>query len=584
MVLTSCAVIFIVKYCAQAGESPGAQPAKSAGCISFINGTVIAPKEGTNNRGVIVQQTVPGITHIECYLKWPGLEPKKDAWNFDEFDEILRLCEERKLKVLVLPWIVTAPEWFRNTPGYAPLMDMQTGTEADFLSPWAPATLEAYEHFFRALSCRYRDRIGIIKLGCAGSTFGEVGLQIPNHFYSCGDRYARMDFRKRMLEKYKTVDGLNAVWGTSFSGESEISFPDPERRAAQRRRWVDFIAWIEQSQVRNMTGFLQIIRKYFPSTMLDIPLGFGSDLPCNGCDRTAICRAAADFKPVTVRSTHGSFNRGPTPLAYWFYKRMAPVCHRLGIGFGTEPPGGDLTHDELSRQYFEDAAAGVDYVFHYFQNYHQSSDVIGDYKRMLRFPEVPLVDIGVLYPSTQQILDLTHFPKGQPQFCAAGREFFDYDLVDENMIEWGMLNSYKVLVHTGGSVFRESTLPTVDRWLRAGGVLVAKGLPSWESLDGRRGVAASWLLNEDKAAQKLNARVFRIGRGRMFVIATDEIPDYVKRVNTVLGAVATSQPGTAPLYGFDGVDDHRYVTDFPSGRLVFDTTTLATTFFPKKQL
>jgi hypothetical protein len=56
--------------------------------------------------------------------------------------------------------------------------------------------------------------------------------------------------------------------------------------------------------------------------------------------------------------------------AYWFYKPMAPVCHVLNVGFGTDPPGGDLKYPEMSRQYFEDASAGATLIFQYYQNFH----------------------------------------------------------------------------------------------------------------------------------------------------------------------------------------------------------------------
>jgi len=562
--------------------TPFTGTAKNIGEVSFINGTLMFPARGdVNNRGIILQQTVPGVTHIESYLVWTELEPQKDIWNLKDLDEGLQLCEDHHLKLLVLPWIMTAPEWFKKTPGYAPLTDMQTGAEADYLSPWAPATLVAYDHLYHALAVHCKDRIGIIKLGCAGSTFGEVGLSISDHAYPCGDAYARADFRQRMLGKYGTLAALNAAWGTNFASVQAIGFPDPEKHAGEPRRWVDFISWIEESQVRNMVSFLQIIRRYFPDTTVDIPLGFGSDLARDGCDRTAICRAAAAFKPVTIRSTHASFNRGTPPLAYWFYKRMAPVCHRLDIGFGTEPPGGDLTYNELRRQYFEDASAGISYVFHYFQNYHQSPDVVGDYKHILRPGESPLVDIGVLYPSTQMIVDMTPFPVGQPQFCDSGRRFFDYDLVDENMIGWGMLNGYKVLVHTGGHVFREGTLPAITNWLKAGGTLVTNGAPVWEGMDGHREIAAAWLLDEDKAAALPDTRVYRVGSGRLYSINAAGIPDYVRKVNDALALTAKALPANALLEGYHGIDDQKFVTDFPSGRLVFNTKTLGSEFVPK---
>ena len=573
---------------------PTTQIATRAEDVPFINGGLTIPSwKQTNNRGVILQQTVPGVTHVEAYLFWRYLEPEQDQWDFREFDEMLALCRERRLRMLILPWVMYTPAWFRQTADYVPLVNMQTGKAVDHLSPWAPGTLAAYDHFYAGMARRYLDRIAIIKLGYPGSVFGEVGLSIGGSSflpggslyeklpqdpaawtagYWCGDRFARADFREQMLQKYGTLARLNAAWGTAFAADAALEFPDPARRGAERVRWLDFVTWLQDSQTRNLVKILRVVRKHFPSTMLDIPLGFGSDMPSDGCDRTGICRAAAEFKPVTIRSTHASFNREGFPRAYWFYKRMAPVAHRYGAGFGTEPPGGDVKTRELLRQYFEDASAGANYIFHYFQNYHVCPDVVGDYKRILRPQEQSLVDIGVLYPTTQMILDMSHAPAGQLQFCAEGRDCFDYDLVDENMIGWDWLKSYKVLLHTSGQVFRSATLPALGKWLEAGGILVTHGAPRWEDELGRQEIAAGWLAHEDTAAARPGVRVYRVGRGRIYAAeAADKIPAYLAKVVGVLNALP-------PLHGCDGKADGIYTTDFPDGQLRFNTTTLETTF------
>lgn len=600
--------------------------AKTADAIPFINGSLNIPSmPRNNNRGVITEQTVAGVTHTEAYVYWRYLEPRKDRWDFREFDEVMAINRNAGLKILVLPWVEYPPEWFTKTPDYQPLVEMTTGKSVYHLSPWAPGTLAAYDHFYAGLARKYPIQIDIIKLGYPGSVFGEVGLSIggkitPGSFfdkwlpqdpdawkpgYWCGDPYARADFRERMLARYGSLEKLNGAWGTDFAATEAIAFPNPVRPTdpalqsiGERRRWVDFITWIQDSQVRTMAKLLEIIRKHFPHTMLDIPLGFGSDLPSDGCDRTAIVRAAADFKPVTVRSTHGSFNRENMPRAYWFYKRMAPLCHRLGVGFGTEPPGGDLSRNELRRQYFEDAGAGANYIFHYFQNYHLFPDVVGDYKRILRPQERSRVDIAVLDPTTQMIIDMSHFPgwpRGQIYFCDQGREYFDYDVVDENLIDWGMLMDYKVLLHTSGMVWREATLPAIDRWLKNGGILVTHGVPQWTDLAGRGEVAAAWLTDEDKTAVRADRRVFRVGKGRLYAVSAgtagagdqtagppDTTPDpELAPVVTILRELAQFPPWGSPLHGFDGQNDGKRVTEFPDGQLVFDAKTLATVFVPK---
>jgi hypothetical protein len=178
------------------------------------------------------------------------------------------------------------------------------------------------------------------------------------------------------------------------------------------------------------------------------------------------------------------------------------------------------------------------------------------------------------------ILDMTPFPKDQLQFCDLGRKYFDFDIVDENMIDWGMLNHYKVLIQTSGEVFRGSTLQAISKWLEAGGVLITNGSPHWESLESHQRMLSELVSAEDSDALP-GMRIYRMGRGRLYEITALGIQDYVKRVNDALALVARGQPQNAPINGYHGKDDGTYVTDFPDGRLLFDTKTLATTFVPK---
>jgi hypothetical protein len=179
------------------------------------------------------------------------------------------------------------------------------------------------------------------------------------------------------------------------------------------------------------------------------------------------------------------------------------------------------------------------------------------------------------------ILDMAHFPPGQLEFCNAGRPYFDYDVIDENMIEWAYLSRYKILLHTSGTIYREQTLLAIGKWLHAGGVLVTAGPPQWSDLDGHKAVAQGWLANENAdSRQAAGVRLFSCGKGRIYVIDASSQPDYLGKVVAVLAANGTGRPAEAPLRGFKAKDDGTYITDFPSGRLVFDTKTLDTTFVP----
>jgi hypothetical protein len=52
-------------------------------------------------------------------------------------------------------------------------------------------------------------------------------------------------------------------------------------------------------------------------------------------------------------------------------------------------------------------------------------------------------------------------------------------------------------------------------------------------------------------------------------------------VVSILATTAKARPSDSPLYGFDGQDDGKYVTDFPGGRLTLDTKSLSTSLAPR---
>jgi hypothetical protein len=411
---------------------------------------------------------------------------------------------------------------------------------------------------------------------------------LDDRFFWCGDRYARADYRDRMIAKYGTLGRLNAAWGTKFATTDDIVYPDEANRANFERRWVDFVTWYRDSATRGTVKLLKVIRKNFPTQPINVPMGYGSDNARDGCDRTGAIKAAEPFMPVTIRSTHSGFNRDKYPQAYWFYKRMEPTAGRLGLGFGTEPPGGDFTYPEMRRELFDAASANVNFVFQYYQNYHvtavkgETPHVIADYKRVLRPFEKSQVDIGILYPTTQMMLALSGHPDGQLQFCSEARGHIDYDLVDENMIDWGDLAHYKVLIHTSGAIYGQGVLPAIAKWIAGGGILVSHGAPDWRVVGELRSAAATWTAHEDSTGeQRLAGRgvtdvcVYRLGKGTIFAANSPRVSAYVSQAIGVLSVLPS------PISGFKAQDDGTWATDFPDGRLVYDTKTQDTTFIKK---
>jgi beta-galactosidase GanA len=78
------------------------------------------------------------MTHIEIYMNWARLEPERDQWNMQEFDDMLRLSQQHGLKILAFPNVNNTPDWLKQTAGFQPVVNMRTGDTYHFPSPWAP--------------------------------------------------------------------------------------------------------------------------------------------------------------------------------------------------------------------------------------------------------------------------------------------------------------------------------------------------------------------------------------------------------------------------------------------------------------
>lgn len=606
-----CASIAVAAMCScvqgQSKPTAKARVARSAKEVPFICGQLWIPQlpnTQQNNDGVIANQLSPGLTHLEGNFCWRFLEPKRDQWDFSSLRRAHRMAGAKGLKIVAFPWMQFAPQWFKETDDYVQLVELGTGRKVDLLSPWAPGTLRAVEHFYAGLKTHAGDMIDIISVGGPTSDFGEIGLvigapaflpgksQIAQHLGQdplawheglwCGDRYALGHFRQWLIARYGSVEKVNAAWATRYTTAEDIAFPDMATRRKHRRAWIDFIYWYQESQVALARKVVAIVRKHFPDIMLETKLGFGSDNPLPALDRTAVCRALSEFKPFTIRSTHAAGpNRGRYNRSYWFYKRMAPVCRRYGVGFGTEPPGGDLTVDELKQQLFEDASAGATYIFSYFQNYKLMKDTVRQFRRVLDPSEAPLVDIGVLYPTAQLLLDMSHFPPDQIAFCHAGRGYFDYDVIDENMIAWSMLGDYKVLIQTGGAILEQESIGKIDQWVRKGGLLIVRRDSPLESVEGSKAVSSRWQAGKGRALAG-GAKLFAVGTGAVVVVDFRSVDALVASVVATLTEAGKILPALRNIDGFEGADDHTWTTQFPSRILRYDTRTRLTTIEKRK--
>jgi hypothetical protein len=471
------------------------------------------------------------------YLGWCRCEPEPGRWDFAPYRRNCDALHAAGLKYVPFCWLHFPPRWYQEEAGFVPYRCLEHGEEVKQQSLWAPATPEIYDHFYAKLADAFGRDIDFLRLAMP-SDYGEIGYPaamtswlVPQEHahagYWCGDRYARRAFREFVERKFKTVAAANAAWGTEWKSFDDVTFPEVNddlaaaRRAresgkpADRRRWLDFVAWYHQSQLDFMRQAVGIVRRYLPDIEIVVSVGYASELPAYGNDYGAIPKLAAEL---------GVSLQTPGNVGYLPLKRVATACHFYGARYYTEPPGRVDRNAQVAR-IFNDADDGAQMWFDYPGNLDGARDLFHDYAGYLT-GKPAITDVALFMPMSDHRLHPGNgFPPELMETADRLRERMDYGVVDELMAANGALKKYRLLIMPAGHVFEARALAAIEKWVRGGGVLFCREVGGVETIDGDRGfekrlmprdlppvddIAPAGALDYDAAVERCARRV---GRG-----------------------------------------------------------------------
>ncbi len=163
-----------------------------------------------------------GISVVEDYQCWLPLEPERDKYRWEFYENNAAELEKRGMKYAVYPWLHFAPAWARQSELWDPLVNLADGKTTFAPSIWSPKTEALFDRYYRALHERMGDRVKEIYVSMV-TDYGEVGYPIgmadwvvPAPYkgpgWWCGDDHARADFGAKMLAMAGGLDRLNARW------------------------------------------------------------------------------------------------------------------------------------------------------------------------------------------------------------------------------------------------------------------------------------------------------------------------------------------------------------------------------------
>ena len=448
-----------------------------------------------------------GFSHLQTDSDHLSVnEPEPGRWDWTDADKGLAAAREAGLKWQYFPHFHWPPEWYRKTARFVPCTGLRSGRKLACMSLWSPDIVPWFDHGYAALAEHYgrgNDKLYAIYLGIHGDFgetlfpmgfhpdekkyFGETGVALRDFW--CGDDHARNDFRRSVEAKYRTVVKLNAVWGTPYPSFDAVDYPagaysasaDAVSTPEARRYWLDFVQWYYDSMTKFTGEVCRIARKYFPNSLLQIPVGGGSEKLMYGQDTTALPKIARQYG-VHVRSTHGGYK--PFPQAYAaMIKRIATPSKVYGVPHWLET-GGDITPERTVGRIMEALSCGNFGFWEFGQNIASAAEVFREYARFLT-REKPVVDAALFFPTTHhRLIRKDNFPQRLQEVGVKLREVMDYDMVDEELIEDAGLEPYRVLVWIEGQFAEARTLQTLAAWVESGGVLVHLGGEPPQTVEG----------------------------------------------------------------------------------------------------
>jgi beta-galactosidase len=186
-----------------------------------------------------------GFNTVKTWVDWATAEPRVEEYNFTGLDLLLRLAEERGLRVIVQVYLDSAPDWVGQRYPEGRFVD-RSGAVID--SQAAPGYCIDHHgvrteivKFLQALS-RDANRSPALYGWDVWSEPHVINwadfpyLENPEF---CFCSYTQARFREWLKAKYRSLDALNAAWYRSFENWDQVQPP----RFSTILSYTDYLDW-----------------------------------------------------------------------------------------------------------------------------------------------------------------------------------------------------------------------------------------------------------------------------------------------------------------------------------------------------
>ncbi|MFF5565712.1 beta-galactosidase [Streptomyces sp. NPDC012623] len=198
-------------------------------------------------------------------FSWAMLEPEPGRYEFGWLDRVLDLLHEHGIRVDLGTPTVAPPAWFyRAHPEALPVS--REGTRYAFGSRGAichssPAYREAAATITELLARRYADHPAL----AMWHVHNEYGVPVS----ACYCENCAAHFRRWLATAHRSVDALNAAWGTAFWGQRYASFEEIEPPRAtptvcNPAQLLDYARFADATMRENFVGERDLLHRHAP--------------------------------------------------------------------------------------------------------------------------------------------------------------------------------------------------------------------------------------------------------------------------------------------------------------------------------
>jgi len=495
-----------------------------------------------------------GFNVVKYLVQWRWSHRAPDRFYFDDLDRLMDLAAAHDLKVMLNFLMDVSPLWLFNVHPHAKQVDINGHTVEPYVVGHRqigghpgpcyrhPGALVDRQRFLAATVEHFRGHPALL----LWDVWNEPELCFPQRTPSlsnmvCYCPHCRTAFMDWLRKKYGKLDGLNATWGRCYESWDQVELP------RGTGTFTDFIDWRE-FHLDTMAGEaewrLETVRQLDPAHgrfLHVVPNCWFSAVTC--ADDFAMAKQCEVFA--------ATMNGQPGMFQHVLSAGHGKICYNVEshVNFGsTDMHQRMLGMDDILPDFLPQLGAGVKGIV--FWQYR--AEVLGmeapawglvktdgthrpvteavrrfwatirPHASALRKAFPAPAEIGVLRSRKNEVFhfctqgDVRAFNVSiEAYITALYWDNFPHRLVSGEMLAAGELDGLKLLIVPNGYYMTQAQADSLDRWVRAGGVLLSEAhLAAYNGTTGRHnrtvpgcGLAESWGIRETDSTSSHHLRL-----------------------------------------------------------------------------